>query len=154
MLTTRRRLASARRFCASKSPSSMRLASLISSSADSKGTRPISLRYILTGSSILMPSGILRSISISSSSLISEVSSSGPISLPLSMMSIPRLVKVSYNSSISSGLISTDCSDSMISLYVKTPVFLPLSNNLLIASKLAAELAVFVSLTALTVFFV
>ena len=86
----------------------MRFANFISSSADNNGTRPISLRYILTGSSIFIPSGMLRSISISSSSSLRLESSSGPISLPLSMMSMPRLVNVSYNSSISSGDMSTD----------------------------------------------
>ena len=79
MLTTRRRFASARRFFASSSPSSILCASLISSSAERSGTLPISFKYMRTGSSMLTPSGTERSmfsISISSSSERSMSSSS------------------------------------------------------------------------------
>ena len=51
MLTTSRRLASVRAFLASSSPCSMSLAYSTSCSARSSATRPISFRYIRTGSS-------------------------------------------------------------------------------------------------------
>ena len=67
MDTTRRRLASARRFLAFSSPSSIRLASSISSSGDSRSTLPISFRYIRTGSSMARPSAKTVSSGTSSS---------------------------------------------------------------------------------------
>ena len=57
-----------RRRFASSSPRSIRLASLISSAELSRGTFPISLRYIRTGSSMLTPSSGSRGASDSSSS--------------------------------------------------------------------------------------
>ena len=56
MLTTKRRFASERRFFAASLPSLIAIASLISSSEVKSGTRPISFRYTLTGSSIATPS--------------------------------------------------------------------------------------------------
>ena len=129
MLTTRRRLASARRFLASAplstslcsvfissfisafsssdapsrrpfstlifsiatAPSSIFWASSISSSAERRGTLPISLRYIRTGSSTLTPSGTERSIfsTSTSSSSSSMISSSTSSSLLILSTSIP-----------------------------------------------------------------
>ena len=147
MLTTRRRFASARRFCASSSPASMRLASATSSSAVSRGTRPISLRYMRTGSSMLTPSGTERSISTSSSDLSRSTSSSFELSCESSTISMPRLLKVSYMVSISSGVRSCFCSASMSSPYVRVPpFFLPLARRFSTISELRllpAALAVF-----------
>ena len=76
MLTTRRRFASASFFLASISPCSIRCAKSTSSSAVKSGTFPISFKYIRTGSSMLTPSGIDKSIfSISSSSGTSPLAS-------------------------------------------------------------------------------
>ena len=68
MLTTSLRLASHKRCLASSSPASILLARLISSSAVSKATLPISFKYIRTGSSTAMPFGRFESSSPSLSS--------------------------------------------------------------------------------------
>ena len=88
MDTTSLRLASAMRRLASSSPSAMRLARSCSSSGVSRGTLPISLRYMRTGSSVekvsasasvsaAISSSVTSSISCSSSSSGRASSSSG-----------------------------------------------------------------------------
>ena len=73
MLTTSLRFASASLFLALSSPSAIRFARSTSSSAVRSGTLPISFRYILTGSSMLTPSGTDRSIFSTSTSSSSEI---------------------------------------------------------------------------------
>ena len=85
MLTTSRRLASVRAFLASSSPCSMSLAYSTSCSARSSATRPISLRYIRTGSSSdteSMASAVATSSS--SSSTTSKSLSPSVTSIPIS----------------------------------------------------------------------
>ena len=80
METTSRRLASASRCLARSSPCRMRSASSISSSGVSRGTRPISFKYTLTGSSMATPSAARapsNSSVFSSVSLNSSISGSG-----------------------------------------------------------------------------
>src|SRR5699024_1704952 len=60
ILTTSRKLASASDRLASISPSIIRSARLTSSSAVSRSTRPISFKYIRTGSLFLFPMGHLN----------------------------------------------------------------------------------------------
>ena len=125
MLTTSLRLASQSFFFASSSPFSIFLASSISSSAESRGTLPISLRYILTGSSTVIPLGseasrstfpssitISSSCSRSSTSRLRSSASSGSISVSSFLISIsdsisiPMFIIFSYTSSIKSLSIS------------------------------------------------
>ena len=109
MLTTRRRLASARRCFASRSPISIFFASSISSSAERRGTLPISFKYILTGSSMLMPSGTVRSMSSTStsSSSVRMISSSST-----SSSSVMRSTSTLFCSSVSK--ILSNCSSSRV----------------------------------------
>ena len=122
MLTTRRRLASVSFFLAifptltssgvapSALPASILLANIISSSADSRGTRPISFKYMRTGSSILTPSGTVKftfTVSFSDSSTASSFKLSFSLSCSDSpSTSTPLSVKCSYILSISSAVIS------------------------------------------------
>ena len=77
ILTTNLRLDSASFCFAASSPANTFFASSSSSSYDKSGILPISLKYILTGSSILMPSILARSMS---STFISSTASSSSMS--------------------------------------------------------------------------
>ena len=117
ILTTRRRLASASLFLAFWSPFSILFASSISSSADRSGTLPISFKYILTGSSMLTPSGIDKSIfsmSISSSSP-RRIGSSSISSSVVRIISILLASRKSKILSILSGSRSISANASIIS---------------------------------------
>ena len=98
MLTTRRRLASESLFLAAISPFAILFANSVSSSDERRGTLPISLRYILTGSSIAMLSDESGE-SISSPTLpeaIEESSASLRImSSRVSTISMPLVSRVS-----------------------------------------------------------
>ena len=85
--TTSLRFASASAFFASSSPFSIRFASSISSSAVRRGTLPISLRYIRTGSSMLTPS-TSESMSIFSTPSSSVSARSSALGSPISKSSM------------------------------------------------------------------
>ena len=154
MLTTRRRLASARRFLASSSPCSIRFASSISSSAVRRLTLPISLRYIRTGSSMLTPSGTERSIlsssiSSSSSSLSSSASSSSIrlSSLPeIRSTSTPLASRKSYTFSICSTSRGWSLKKSLISWYSSTFFFFFASSRS--STSFSLNLPIFISIGA------
>ena len=120
MLTTRRRFASASSFFASSSPSSILCASSISLSALKSGTFPISFKYILTGSSMLTPSGTDRSIfsistSSASSAMITSMSTSRSSSLLIRNTSILLASRYSNTFSICSASSSISAKKSLIS---------------------------------------
>ena len=120
MLTTRRKFASARRFFASWSPSSIRFASSISSSAESSGTLPISFKYIRTGSSMDTPSGTERSIFSTSISSSSSTSSRMSSSASSSVILKTSILFASRKSRIFSNLSESSCisaKKSLISWY-------------------------------------
>ena len=127
ILTTSLKLASAKRFFASSSPSAILFASSISSSALKRGTFPISFKYIRTGSSILMPSGTERSIfstSTSSSSVITiSISSSASSSALIRSTSIPLASRYSKILSICSASSSMSEKKSLISCNSKILFF-------------------------------
>ena len=115
MLTTSLKFASQSILFASSSPFSILFASSISSSAVKRGTLPISLRYILTGSSTAIPFGKDASISISPASSTTRSTSSASASASASrsiiskssgsiseITSTPIEVRLSYISSICS----------------------------------------------------
>ncbi len=105
MLTTSLKLASASLFFALSSPSSICFASSISSSAFSNGTFPISFKYIRTGSSRPMPSGMDKSsfdISIldnSSSRPASSISSTSSSTGSCSLSMAARISTLVFSSS-------------------------------------------------------
>ncbi len=115
-------------FSASR-PASICLARSISCSAVRSGTLPISLRYILTGSSMLIPSGTDRSIfsiSTSSSSERTISSSSGMTSSSESetlRTSIPEFSNTSRTLSSCSSLRPMSAKKSLISAYSRTFFF-------------------------------
>ena len=132
METTRRRLASASLRLAwaaiSLSAGSSELlrpilrAMSTSSSAVRSGTLPISFRYMRTGSSVEMPSGMERS---SASGVISCSPASCSASSPTTSM--PNCSKDSNSFSYCSGEISTSVRVSSTSRWVNVPFFLPVS---------------------------
>ena len=83
MLTTSLKFASAKRDLAISSPCSIRFANSISSCALRRLTRPISFKYMRTGSFILTPGGALKSFGLSFSS-VSELSFSFTSEMSLS----------------------------------------------------------------------
>src|SRR3981081_380141 len=123
METTRRRLASVRRCLASSEPASMALARSTSSAAVRRLTRPISFRYIRTGSSRETESII--SISICWSSSASSLSSKSPA---VSETSMPISLKAPKIRNICSGsVVSRSGNPSRTSSGVRKPCSLPLT---------------------------
>ena len=101
--TTKRKLDSAKTFLASSSPSAALMERFISSSVVSRDMRPISLRYIRTGSLIftsLVKSSSSKTTTSSSFLAPPDASSSSVITL------IPSSIKVLYNWSKESASIS------------------------------------------------
>ena len=93
------------RCLASSSPSDIRTASAISSSGVSRGTLPISLRYMRTGSSVAKES-ISASVSVISSSGTSSTSARSSTSGSTSSMggsasSLPTSMSTPFCSSVS-----------------------------------------------------
>ena len=136
MLTTKRRLASASRFLAFSSLSAMRIASSISSSGVSSGTRPISFKYTLTGSSIAALS-LMATVSAASVSLGRSTSSGIPSSASAEksstmLMLAESIISLSFSSS------STSRSSSTITLSIswadRWPDCLPRSTSFLKAA--------------------
>ena len=133
-------MASARRFFAASSPSSIRLASSISSSGVKRSTLPISFRYIRTGSSMASPSASAE-VSTSSSSGISSTlpgkspstSSRGWFSMRKSSSStatsIPAFSSASKKRSCWSGSNSISSKTRVISFMASFPFFLPCSSK-------------------------
>ncbi len=79
---------------ASSSPASMRMASDFSCSMESSGTRPISLRYMRTGSSSERPSGIVSSASSSRSASGFSSFCSSASSMPAAASLFEELVEL------------------------------------------------------------
>ena len=129
-------------------PSSIRSASSFSSEPVRSGTRPISFRYIRTGSSIFTPSGMLIPTSTSTSSSSSGLSTSSSESLSSKETSTPFLLNLStIISSNSSGDISCFCKASIISPAV---ILFPLSRA---RSTKSAKLPVSISVVFSTASF-
>ena len=145
ILTTNLKFDSASFFLASSSPARTPFASSISCSYVKSGILPISLKYILTGSSTLTPSILFTSISsnfISSTS--SKSSKSGSSSSVSSLyMFIPFFSNFSKTSSICSGVTSPSSNAS--SPYVILPAFLAFSMILSILSCLSSDFFVVTS---------
>ena len=85
---------------------------MISSSPDSNGTRPISFKYIRTGSSIFIPSGIDKSRLISFSSSSSSVAISMSLVKCSTSTSTSTSISLSNNSSCRCKSLSEACSSS------------------------------------------
>src|SRR5579864_1898456 len=120
--TTRRRLASVSLCLLSSSPASMALARVTSCSALSKATRPISLRYIRTGSSreteSITSTAAIRSSSISTIS--SKSFSPSETSIPMSRKTLKILKSWS-------GSNSTSGKPARMSSGLRKPCSLPLT---------------------------
>ena len=116
-------------------PSAMAEASSISPSAESRGTLPISLRYIRTGSSMLKLSTRELGSTSSSSSIsaissrggsVSEVTSGRNASVVISMESFSRESYIMSSFSLSSSMVSNTSESSLLS---SLPCCLPLMNK-------------------------
>ena len=130
METTRRRLASARRCLASKSPCSTKIASSCSSSLLRRGTTPISFRYMRTGS-LTLAELLPRSSSSVSSASSSSLFKTRALGFPsLSVIEMPASwMRCSKSSIPSASKVKGMTSWSLISSSVATPVCLWLRIN-------------------------
>ncbi len=133
MLTTRRRLASASLFFATGSSSAIRIAYSISSSGVSSGTRPISLRYTLTGSSIAALSFVatVSAASVSFGKSTSRVIPSSASAEKSSTMLIFEPSSKSFSFSSSSTSRSSSTIRLSISCAVRCPTDFPFSTSFL-----------------------
>ena len=125
METTKRKLASAKRCFASRSPFSTAIASSFSSSLVKRGTTPISFKYMRTGSLTLAELLPNNSSSVNSSGLISSTAYLVEGLPSLSVIEIPPSVKRSSKSSICSASSSKGITNfSVTSSSTATPSFL------------------------------
>ena len=137
-------------FFASSSPSATRIDSSASSSGLSKLIRPISFRYILTGSLMLM--SLVKSSSVSNSTSSSLTFSGPAVSPPLfsspDTTVMPFSIKRLYNSSNASLSISNPFKASASCSNVINPSFLPnTSNSSFLSSNVLTSLIFFIIFT-------